>query len=93
MTRFLKSRSSNQCRSHYQKYEIKYGNFDRVVEYLESKLKKVSQAIVEVKATIKKEEVGTWEKPVQQEKKELIALNKENKDGAKKENVRSWSLE
>ena len=38
MTKFLKSRSSEQCRSHYQKYELKFQTFDNIVAHIDEKI-------------------------------------------------------
>jgi len=32
------TRSSEQCRSHHQKYELKFGNFQAIVNHISSKL-------------------------------------------------------
>lgn len=38
MARVIKTRSSQQCRSHHQKYEIKLKTFDNIVAYVEGKI-------------------------------------------------------
>ena len=38
MSKFLKTRSSDQCRSHHQKYEIRFKNFAGIVNFIESKV-------------------------------------------------------
>ena len=37
MARFVKTRCPEQCRSHHQKYEKKYTDFDAIVGFISSK--------------------------------------------------------
>ena len=41
MSKFLTSRSSEQCRSHHQKYELRFGRFDKIVAYIIEKINQV----------------------------------------------------
>lgn len=40
MADFVKTRTSEQCRSHHQKYEIKFGQFSNIIEHLTEKIEK-----------------------------------------------------
>jgi len=41
MSKFMSTRSSEQCRSHHQKYEIKFQTFQRIVDHIWDKLKEM----------------------------------------------------
>lgn len=38
MAKYLGTRSSEQCRSHHQKYEIRFITFDNIMVHIESKI-------------------------------------------------------
>lgn len=75
MTKFLKSRSSEQCRSHYQKYELKFLTFDNIVAHIEDKIMNgycdqakneqlAKQQLVKLEENVKVEEKTRTSKPV-----------------------------
>ena len=39
MGKYVKSRSSEQCRSHHQKLELKLKSFDGIINYIQDKIK------------------------------------------------------
>ena len=43
MAHYIQSRSSEQCRSHHQKYELKFRDFDKIISYIERKIQDLNQ--------------------------------------------------
>lgn len=41
MAKFVKTRCPEQCRSHHQKYQKKYHNFDSIVDSIKAKVTRV----------------------------------------------------
>ena len=39
MGKYVKSRSSEQCRSHHQKLELKLKSFDGIIKFIQDKIK------------------------------------------------------
>lgn len=45
MSKFVKTRSAEQCRSHHQKYEKKFENFDSIVNFIMKKTDNIESII------------------------------------------------